>query len=282
VIATVFFFGSSLWNHIDGKLESSIYSSRGFYGELRLFEGTNESEDDYRSLFHGDQYLNGDLRYEPTSYYRKYSVVGIAINNHPIKGSDNEPLTVGVIGLGAGANAAYGEKGDQFYFYEINPQIDFIANHYFSYLKDSKASNHIVLGDGRLSLANDLKKNGSRQFDVLVVDAFSGDAVLIHLLTVEAFELYWKHIKLGGILAIHITNLYVELSDPVRQLAQRANKEAILIASDSEGYSEWVLLTSNKQFIEDKDVVNYQSEWTFPPKPIIWTDDFSNLFDVVR
>jgi hypothetical protein len=287
VTATVFFFGSSLWAHVDDKLDSSIFNTRGFYGVLHLYEGTTKNGDDFRSLFHGrilhgDQYLSGDLRYEPTSYYGKDSGVGIAIHNHPSKGFDNKSLTVGVIGLGAGTIATYGEKSDQFYFYEINPQIVFIANHYFSYLEDSKASNHIILGDGRLSLASDLKNNGSREFDILVVDAFSGDAIPTHLLTAEAFELYWKHIKPGGILAVHITNIYVELSDPVRQLARRANKDAIFIASDSDSYSDWVLITSNKKFIEDKNVIKYQSEWTSPPKSIVWTDDFSNLFDVVR
>lgn len=188
---------------------------------------------------------------------------------------------MGIIGLGAGTIAAHGETGDEFYFYEINPEINDIANEYFSYLKDSKANNHIILGDARLSLANELNKDGSREFDILILDAFSGDAIPIHLLTTEAFDLYWQHLKPDGILAVHITNLYVDLSDPIRQITQTTDKNAILIPNDGDAYSDWVLITSNKQFIENEDVVKYQSEWSSPPKPIIWTDDFSNLFDVV-
>jgi hypothetical protein len=285
-IATIIFFASLSWQAIQEQLNYSILNTRGFYGVLNIYDENVDSENHYRSLYHGnilhgDQYVKNANRYQPTTYYLQGSGIGLAIEQHPLRASDNTPLKIGVIGLGTGTIAAFGEPDEQFYFYDINPQIERIANEYFTYLDDSKGSSTVILGDGRRSLTKELEKNGSQQFDVLAIDAFTGDAIPIHLLTAEAFDLYWKHIKPNGILAVHITNIYLDLTDPVRQLAKRSGKEALYILDD-EFYSEWILITQNRQFLNNPKVTSLQSKWTSPPKPIIWTDDFSNLLEAVK
>ena len=133
----------------------------------------------------------------------------------------------------------------------------------------------------------ELRESGSQQFDLLILDAFSGDSIPIHLLTEEAFALYWKHLKPHGILAIHITNLHLDLGDVVRQLARRLDKSAIRFTYDGqdtfERFNTWALVTDNPEFLQDPDVLIRQVPWpTDQPKPILWTDDFSNLFGVLK
>ncbi len=143
-----------------------------------------------------------------------------------------------------------------------------------------------MFGDARISMKNELRESGSQQYDLLVLGAFSGDSIPIHLLTEEAFALYWKHLKPNGILAIHITNLYLDLSDVVRQLARRYDKSAIRFTDKGRGALEssnnWVLVTDNPEFLQDPKVLLKQAPWpTDEPKPILWTDNFSNLFGVL-
>ncbi len=144
-----------------------------------------------------------------------------------------------------------------------------------------------MLGDGRVSLERELDEDGSMEFDILVLDAFSGDSVPVHLLTYEAFELYWQHLRTGGILAVNITNLHLDLSDVVRQLAKRFGKDALWFVDEGrrqyESHNVWVLVTDNAKFIESERVRDLRVEWIAPePKPILWTDKFSNLFQVIR
>ncbi|MFT6220817.1 MAG: hypothetical protein ACJA0C_000214 [Candidatus Endobugula sp.] len=285
-VAIIMFFSSLSWQAIQEQLDYSILNTRSFYGVLNIYDEDVDSDSHYRSLYHGNilhggQYVKNAYRYQPITYYRQDSGIDLAIRQHPLRANDSAPMKIGVIGLGTGTIAAFGELGDQFYFYDINPQIERIANEYFTYLDDGKGSSTVILGDGRRSLTKELEKNGSQQFDVLAIDAFTGDAIPIHLLTAEAFDLYWKHIKPNGILAVHTTNIYLDLTDPVRQLAKRSGKEALYIFDD-EFYSEWILITQNRQFINNPKVTSLQSKWTSPPKRIIWADDFSNLLEVVK
>ena len=160
-----------------------------------------------------------------------------------------------------------------------------MANRYFSYLGESKADINVVIGDGRTSLAKQLSTEGSKQFDVLVLDAFNGDAIPVHLLTEEAFVLYWQHLKSDGVLALHITNRHLDLTDVVRQLALKIAKQVLHIENlggRRTSPNEWVIMTSNSEFldiIEDKKVAK---TWLHDPKPIFWSDDFSNLFDIIK
>jgi spermidine synthase len=194
-------------------------------------------------------------------------------------------LHVGNIGLGVGTIAAYSKPGDTYRFYEINPDVDRIAGEYFTYLKDAKGAQQVVLGDGRISLERELANKNRQRFDILSVDAFSGDGIPVHLLTREAFALYWEHLRPDGILALHITSRYFDLSRVIRALAREFGKRALWIKdlSDREkgnDYSEWVLVTSNQTFLKDP-FVNFRIQPWPTLSEILWTDDYSNLFQVV-
>jgi spermidine synthase len=188
-----------------------------------------------------------------------------------------------VIGLGAGTLAAYGKLGDSIRFYEINPQVIQIAKGWFTFLKQSPAKSEIILGDARLSLENE----PSQQFDVLAVDAFSGDAIPVHLLTREAFVLYFHHLKPDGILAVHTSNTYLNLAPVVKLLAEDANYSARLIASDEDAAAlissaDWVIVTRNQRFLDNPETSAGIESIAVPPHLRIWTDDYNNLFEILR
>src|SRR5258708_20392584 len=182
--------------------KDTILRERSFYGALRVRQLTNWLKEPYRVLYHGKiehgaQYVNPPASLLPTTYYGPDSGVGLALT-HCCSGAKR----VGAIGLGTGTLAAYGTIRDYFRFYEINPQIPSITNNLFSYLRDTPAKVDVVMGDARLSLESEPPQN----FDVLAVDAFSVDAIPIHLLTKEAFALYFRHLNPTGILAVHTSN----------------------------------------------------------------------------
>jgi spermidine synthase len=163
--------------------------------------------------------------------------------------------------------------------------VDRIASEYFTYLKGAKGARHVVLGDGRISLERELANNTRQEFDILAVDAFSGDGIPVHLLTREAFALYWEHLRPDGILAFHITNLHFDFSPVIRALARELGKRALWIKdfSDPEkgnSYSDWVLVTSNQTFLKDPFVNFRIAPWS-TLEETVWTDDYSNLFQVV-
>src|SRR5262245_24714564 len=187
---------------------------RNFYGTLEVKDETMvDDTGPLRILInggikHGGQLLSPTHRLDPTTYYGKKSGVGLALED----AQRNGPITVGVIGLGTGTVACYGRLGDLYVFYEINPLVVRLASTEFSFLKGSLAHIEVVPGDGRLSL----ERRAARPFDVLVVDAFSGDSIPVHLLTREAFQLYFERIASDGILAMHNSNKYVRLEPVVR------------------------------------------------------------------
>jgi len=194
------------------------------------------------------------------------------------------PLRVGVIGLGTGTLAAYGKKGDRYTFYEINPTVELIARNYFFYLSGSKATIDVVLGDARLSM----ERQQSQQFDVLAVDAFSSDSIPVHLLTREAFELYFRHLKDDGILAVHVSNRYLDLKPVVFRLATVLNKDVRVVDTEDDPSDRaifgatWMLVTSDKGFFERPAIKS--SAHVFKPErtPPTWTDDYSNLFTILK
>jgi len=284
--------------HIQEQQENNILTTRNFYGVLRVNETDSGTEFATRFLYHGRishgrQFLIPRMQSYPTAYYGPFSGISLAIGRHPLRLSLNKledgarqgGLYVGNIGLGVGTIAAYSKPGDTYRFYEINPDVDRIAREYFTYLKDAKGLQQVVLGDGRISLERELASNVRQQFDILTVDAFSGDGIPVHLLTREAFALYWEHLKPDGILALHITNRHFDLSPVVRALARELDKQALWIKdmSDREkgnNYSEWILVTSNQTFLRDP-FVNFRIQPWPTPREILWTDDYSNLFQVV-
>lgn len=288
------FLGRWLWQHIEESRLGSLATMRGFYGVLRVYEENDFTADYYRSLYHGRishgrQYMEEPWTDLATTYYNKESGAGAAVAL--LSGRNAEPpspIHIGVVGLGVGTMATYANEGDRIRFYEINPQVETMAREYFTFLEDCSGTETVVLGDARISLEQELRSEGSQEFDLLVVDAFSGDSIPLHLMTYEAFELYFHHLKPDGILAVHISNLHLDLSDPVRNLAEAFARHPYRIEYSPDfddyhsHYSDWVIISKNPNLVEVLESKDYFGEWaTEVPKPIHWRDDYSNLLNVV-
>jgi hypothetical protein len=263
--------------------QGTVAMMRNFYGALRIQEFKAGRLLPYRSLLHGTiqhgaQYLSFPENRNPTTYYGRTSGVGVALEY-----CCDGPKRIGVIGLGAGTLAAYGKPGDAFRFYEINPQVIDVANSWFSFLKQSPAKTEIIMGDARLSLESE----PPQQFDVLAVDAFSGDAIPVHLLTKEAFAVYFRHLKPDGILAVHTSNTYLNLAPVVKLLAEDADYPVRLIASDEDAprmisSADWVLVTRNQEFLNKPDTFAGSESIEVPAHLRLWTDGYNNLFEILR
>jgi hypothetical protein len=263
--------------------KGTMVRMRSFYGALRVREFHNWLKEPYRTLYngqieHGAQYVNPPASLLPATYYGPDSGVGFALTHCCANAK-----RVGAIGLGAGTLAAYGKTSDYFRFYEINPQVVTIARTSFSYLRDSPARIDVVLGDARLSLQSE----AAQQFDVLAVDAFSGDAIPVHLLTREAFALYMRHLKPEGVLAVHTSNTYLNLPPVVQLLAADAGCETRLVTNDDEhrkliDSSDWVLVTRSRRFLDGLDSSLMSEPISVPADLRVWTDDFNNLFQILR
>ena len=265
--------------------KDAILQVRNFYGSLRVTQDFEPPSGVYtRTLIHGTiqhgtQIFSDELRTTPTSYYARDSGVGRAAQYC----CGERPRRIGVVGLGAGTMAAYGRPGDVIRFYDINPLVPRIANSLFGYLKESKAKTEIVMGDARLSLAAEEPQH----YDLLVIDAFSGDAIPVHLLTREAIELYRRHLNPNGILAIHVSNQYLRLGPVVQQEAEDARlKTAFIVSEENEETgafsSDWVLVTANEAFLARDDI--RKAATTIDPIPglRLWTDDYNSLLPVLK
>ncbi len=268
-------------------LHNTIVSVRNFYASLRVTEEPSSypGATTVRTLLngsirHGMEILgNEELRRTPTSYYTSGSGVGLAIRLC----CAGRARRIGVIGLGAGTLAAYGRAGDDIRFYEINPAVPPIAKDSFTFIKDSPAQVEIVEGDGRTSLT----REAPQQFDVLVVDAFSGDAIPIHLLTTEAMDLYRRHLAPQGILAFHISNRHVDLGPAIALLADAAGMQARRVSAGSTlqpgGYSStWILVTADQDFFAQPEVSAVARVPESRPGLKVWTDDYSALMPLIR
>jgi len=263
--------------------KDAVLTKRNFYGTLPIKLFHDWLKQPYYTLYngkieHGAQFLNAPQSLQPTTYYGPKSGVGLALAYF-----DGKAKRVGVVGLGAGTLAAYGKAGDYVRFYEINPLIREIATTSFSYLRDTPAHTEIVMGDARVSLSGE----ASQQYDVLAVDAFSGDAIPVHLLTREAFALYLRHVKPAGVLAIHTSNTYLDLEPVVQLLANDAGYPAAWVSNDDDrrklvDASDWVLVTRNKQFLDSLETSTFVAPIVVPPKLRLWTDDHNNLFQILR
>jgi hypothetical protein len=263
--------------------QGAVAMMRNFYGALRIQEFTTGRLLAYRILLHGTiqhgaQYLSFPENRNPTTYYGRRSGVGLALQF-----CCDGPKRVGVIGLGAGTLAAYGKPGDSFRFYEINPQVIEVAKGWFTFLEQSPAESEIILGDARVSLESE----PSQQFDVLAVDAFSGDAIPVHLLTKEAFAVYFRHLKPHGILVVHTSNTYLNLAPVVKLLAEDADYPVRLIASDEDAprmisSADWVLVTRNQEFWNKPDTSAGSETIEVPAHLRLWTDQYNNLFKILR
>ncbi len=269
-----------------------VAERRGFYGVIRVEEvGRGEPYEhqlrlQHGRILHGMQFADPERRVLPTSYYGPRSGLGLALRFHPGRAFGG-PLRVGVIGLGAGTVASYGKRGDRLRFYEINPDVVHVAHEHFSFLADAQARGadvETLLGDARLVLERQRDAGDVQGFDVLALDAFSSDAIPIHLLTRECFELYWAHMAEDGIVAVNISNRHLDLRPVVLALAQLLELDALLIESFDEDEAgvdaaDWVLLTRNQKFVDFEDVLLETTAFLNDEvTPLLWRDDYSSVY----
>jgi len=265
-----------------GYHKDALVMTRSFYGSLRVVESIRAGSGT-RTLYHGvvqhgAQYSNPAKRMDPTTYYGPESGAGLVL-----RFCCEGPKRVAIIGLGAGTLAAYGRPGDAFQFYEINPQVIELAKSYFTFLSDSKAAIAIVTGDARLSL----EREAGPVYDVFIADAFSGDAIPVHLLTKEAFDLYLRHLKPSGILAVHISNQYLDLAPVVAQLASADGLAARWVHTQKDdahlySQSDWIVMTRDAAFFARPEISSAVKNIGERPGLRLWTDDYNNLLQVLR
>jgi hypothetical protein len=223
---------------------------------------------------------------QPSAYYSAGSGADVAfttMRNWKLASALKPSLKVGVIGLGTGSLSSYSQTDDQFRFYEINTLVVDAAREFFSYLNQSDSK--VVAGDGRIQLLRELDQSGSQDFDLLFVDAFSGDSIPVHLLTSECFDLYLQHLSANGIIVVHITNRSVDLRALLYALANSKKLYSVLIEHENAEFqirTRWVLISRNDQLASEPIVLRHQAAWPTAMPAIIWTDDFSSLASVVN
>jgi predicted O-methyltransferase YrrM len=275
-------FGLGLFHDTRAQRTDVIAAGRNFYGVLRVmqthahFENVDEGLDELRNgrIVHGREFTDPQHRKLPTAYYGPDAGVGRLL----MATAGAKPRRVGIIGLGVGTLAAYARPGDAFRFYEINPMDERMARQYFHYLDDCAGHVDVVLGDARLNLDREQPQN----FDVLVLDAFSGDAIPIHLLTVEAFAIYLQHLAADGVIAVHISNQHFGLGPVVDAVSHAHQLEYAAVLSQATSFgaipSLWVLVARNRKIL-DADFIRGGAGKTNGTR-VLWTDDHASLLDV--
>ncbi len=275
-----------------------LEAARNFYGVLSIAESYS-SDPSWRAyglshgpILHGLQFQERSKRHIPGAYYGGGSAVSVMILNHPKRKAarpEDRHLRIGVAGLGVGTIAAFGQPGDYVRFYEINPDVyRFATSRYFTYLKDSAARVEVILGDARLSMERELEHNEPQQFDILVLDAFAGDAIPVHLLTREAFEIYLQHLgKPNGLIAIHISNTFLDLRPVLWKTAEYLELHPAWFHAPKEGRisgpSDWVVLAPNRALLDLPAVARQiRPAQFFGSSARLWTDDYSNLVQCLK
>lgn len=287
VIISGFFLVISLMSY-GAQKENSLGIWRNFYATLRVTQrktpqGTLTCLLNGK-IIHGCQFKEKNLQQIPLTYFGKDSGVMLAIQSLRKK---DKNLRIGIIGLGVGTIAAYGKKEDKITFYELNPQDITIARTQFSYLSHSPAVISVIPGDGRLSLQEQMAQKGPLKYNLFVIDAFNDDAIPVHLLTKEAFDLYRKNIVPNdSIIAVHISTTYVNLSPVIKVLAHQFHMSAAIITTPSKGpdlaVSRWALLTNNPELLQTNEIKSSQQDMTKIKDVQLWTDNYSNLFQLLN
>jgi hypothetical protein len=274
----------------------SIFFTRSFYGAYRVKEGPKLLMDRIQypltpgparvllssQIYHGLQFIAPEAAKIATTYYSDQGGLGFVFRELPA----NTNRHIGAIGLGTGTLAAYGQPGDHIRFYEINPDVVRLAQTQFTFLTNCPATVSIGLGDGRLSLEREPPQN----FDLLVLDAFAGDSIPLHLLTKEAMRSYIRHLKPDGVMAFHISNSHLDLDPIVRALAAQHDLTTILVPANRTDVrtgklpSLWMLLSANENFLRRPEVlklINLNSR-TERRTSLLWTDDHSSVLPILR
>lgn len=279
--------GGIYWHDLRAQEnEKVLIRQRNFFGVLTILEQTGaHPADDKRwmqhgTTYHGLQFLQPAKRHLPTGYYDPDSGIGLLLTSL----QDRPPLKIGIVGLGVGTLAAYGRDGDRYDFYEINPAVKRLAYEYFTFLADSRAKIEILLGDARLTMERQLPQ----QYDVLVLDAFSSDAIPTHLLTAQAFEIFLRHLQPDGVLAVHLSTRYLNLKPIIWKLAEHFQLQTIWIesfGSDRLGAlaSDWLLLSRNATSLQ---IPALQARQSRKPDHLgsvpLWTDDYTPLLALLK
>lgn len=262
-------------------------SARSFYGIVRVFRQQGAAALMHGMTVHGLQLDPPDDRI-PTAYYGVDSGIGVVLRNNPKRSVEPGTLRIGVVGLGVGTLAAYGHPGDYIRYYEIDPNVVKLSSGpqpVFTYIRDSAAQISIKLGDARLSLEQEAAKGERQRFDVLVLDAFSGDAIPVHLLTKEAFETYWQHLDPeGGIVAVHITSKHVNLMPVLQGVSEHFKTESRITCNMGDGpvfSSCWVLLSHRSDLSTIPGLQQITGRMNQDISPRLWTDDYSDIFRII-
>ena len=273
-----FFLG---WQVRD-DLRDARHAERNFYGTLHTYDVDRGAPRDKRrvmlhgSVKHGEQYLDPQRQPEPTAYYGRSSGIGRLLDGLPAA-----PARIGLVGLGAGTLTTYARSGDTYRLYELNPRVFALARKEFTFLASTRATVEDVPGDARLAM----EREPPQHYDVLAIDAFSGGAIPVHLLTVEALDVYLRHLKPQGVLAFHVTNRHLDLPPVLVEVARATGLHAVLVHDDAPGddllrRTDWVLISRFPEALQ---------RFTADARPVAriaglraWTDDFNNLFAVLR
>jgi SAM-dependent methyltransferase len=280
-------FAIALGVQVKNRRDGAVEMARSFYGPLMLLEKVAAESETYLELAnghiaHGGQFNAPINRRVPMWYYHAQSGIGEVLTR--LKPS--APRRIGVVGLGAGTMAAYGEKGDVLKFYDINAQVVDFAERRFSYLKDARergAEVTTIEGDARRSL----EQGEPQAFDVLVLDAFNGDAIPVHLLTLEAIDEYLRNLAPDGILAVHVTNSYLNLDAVVQAAVDRFKLDAAIIKTPADmtpgaGAATWILLHRTPGYFASHDFGAPLERDGEPVPPATWTDDYSNVVEILK
>jgi hypothetical protein len=282
-LAAAGFTAFNLYQYMDLLSRDTRVMVRNFYGTLRVKDGTDDNgEQPVRRLMHGvimhgEQYLAPEKRALPTTYYGPHAGVG-----RLIAARRGEAMRIGIVGLGAGTLAVYGRTGDLYRFYEINPQVLQIARSEFTFLGASAAEIQTVLGDARLNM----EREPPQHYDILVIDAFSSDSIPVHLITREAMAVYLKHLKSDGVIAFHVTNRFLKLAPVVKRIAEAFELRTVLISDEAEdsdfSKTDWVLVSRDGALLEREDIARAGEAIPDIPGLRVWTDDYNNLFRILK
>ncbi len=248
---------------------------------LRLYPGSPDVHLEllHGRVRHGTQFTALAKSRLATGYYTSDSGAGLALQHFPRQ----RQRRIGLVGLGAGTLVSFTRRGDTVRIYEINPEIRRLAESYFTYLKDSQAEIEIVMGDARLSMERD----PPQEFDILLLDAFSGDAIPVHLLTVEAFKIYLHHLKPDGVIALLIDTEHLNFDAVISRLADHLGLESIRIFTpsgpDEDWGANWMLLARDGEFLTSPPMAGAAAtERPSYDHVRLWTDDYTSLLPLLE